>query len=64
MNKFFALFLCVVVAVQCLDDDSCHSYGGGSVYPSFHYGRGDHDLLSTQAVSEYSKDFCFHRQFN
>lgn len=51
--------LLAVVSVLCVvrlnaEGDSCYSFAGGSVYPH-HYARGgDHDLLSTKAVSEYS----------
>lgn len=50
MIKF--LFGVVLLAlVHGLDDDSCYSYAGGSVYPS--YARGAHDLHSTKAFSEF-----------
>lgn len=63
------LFLVLVAGVNCnsLDDDSCYSYGGGSVYPSHHFARGVHDLHSTKAVSEYdskrSNNPSIHRHF-
>lgn len=34
------------------DDDSCHSYAGGSVYPQGD-GRADHKLQYTKAVSKF-----------
>lgn len=41
------------------DDDSCHSYAGGSVYPQGD-GRADHKLQYTKAVSKF---FVIHEIF-
>lgn len=50
MFKFLlGVVLLAIVAVQG-DGDSCYSYAGGSVYPS--YARGAHDLHSTKAFSK------------
>lgn len=38
------------------DDDSCHSYAGGSVYPQGD-GRADHKLQYTKAVSKFFPRF-------
>lgn len=32
------------------DDDNCHSYGGGSVYPLGNHGKAEHNLQYTKAV--------------
>ena len=46
------LLALVASSTPSMDGESCYSYGGGSVYPSHHYARGDHDLHSTKAVSK------------
>lgn len=50
-----SLCLLVVLAGVNSDGDSCYSYAGGSVYPTYVRASGDHDLSTTKAFSEWTR---------
>ena len=56
MEKLVALIILSIFAVQAqrVDDDSCHSFAGGQVYPQETRRTSGHTIQWSQAVSKSS----------